>query len=78
VPVAIARGENSGRDVVYHNVVRRWLKVGDWNGKATSWSVPLENIRGEDVDGVVVYLQQGAWQKPGAMLGAAYAQLGPQ
>ena len=28
VPVAIGRGENSGHTVTYHNVVRRWLKLG--------------------------------------------------
>ena len=26
VPIAIGRGENSGREVIYHNVVRNWLK----------------------------------------------------
>src|SRR6266498_3288685 len=28
VPVAISRGENGGRTIVYHNVVRRWLRLG--------------------------------------------------
>src|SRR5262245_51816136 len=28
VPVAIARGENRGKEITYHNVVRNWLKVG--------------------------------------------------
>ena len=32
MPVEIGRGENSGRTVTYHDVVRRWLKLGDWNG----------------------------------------------
>src|SRR5262249_19654303 len=27
VPVAIARGENGGKTVVYHNVVRRWVRL---------------------------------------------------
>ena len=34
VPVAIGRGENSGHTFTYHNVVRRWIKLGDWTGKA--------------------------------------------
>ena len=34
VPVAIGRGENSGQTITYNNVVRRWMKLGDWNGKA--------------------------------------------
>ena len=50
VPISIARGENSGRQVTYHNVVRNLLKVGDWNGTAGSWTVPLENISREGVD----------------------------
>ena len=32
VPISIGRGENRGREVTYHNVVRNLLKVGDWNG----------------------------------------------
>src|SRR5207248_4304594 len=32
VPVVIARGENGGHTIVYHNVVRRWLRLGEWNG----------------------------------------------
>src|SRR5262249_60443106 len=38
--VAIGRGENKGRAITYHNVVRRWVKLGDWTGKANSWSIP--------------------------------------
>jgi len=40
VPVAIGRGENSGRTLTYTNVVRRWVKLGDWDGNAASFSVP--------------------------------------
>ncbi len=32
VPVAIGRGENRGRTITYHNVVRGWIKLGDWTG----------------------------------------------
>jgi hypothetical protein len=76
VPISIARGENRGREIVYHNVVRNLLKVGDWNGTPTSWSVPVENLAREGVDGVVVYVQDGRSDRPGPMLGAAYAPLG--
>ena len=75
VPISIARGENSGRQVTYHNVVRNLLKVGDWNGTAGSWTVPLENISREGVDAAVVYVQDGNRDKPGAMLGAAFTPL---
>lgn len=75
VPIAIGRGENRGRQVVYHNVVRNLLKVGDWNGTAGSWSVPLENISRDGVDAAVVFVQDGDRDKPGPMLGAAYTSL---
>jgi hypothetical protein len=75
VPISIGRGENSGRQVTYHNVVRNLLKVGDWNGTAGSWTVPLENISREGVDAAVVYVQDGNRDKPGVMLGAAFAPL---
>ena len=75
VPISIGRGENGGRQVTYHNVVRNLLKVGDWNGTSGSWTVPLENISREGVDAAVVYLQNGNRDKPGAMLGAAFTPL---
>lgn len=75
VPISISRGENRGQEITYHNVVRNLLKVGDWNGTQASWSVPLENLIREDVDGAVVYVQDGSRDKPGAMLGAAYTSL---
>ena len=75
VPIAIGRGENHGREITYHNVVRNWLKVGDWTGKAGNWSVPIENVMREGVDGAIVYVQDGDRDKPGAMLGAAYTTL---
>ena len=75
VPIAIGRGENRGREITYHNVVRNILKVGDWNGSTGSWSVPLENISREGVDAAVVYVQDGNRDKPGPMLGAAMTSL---
>ena len=66
---------NRGREVTYHNVVRNLLKVGDWNGSAGNWTVPLENISREGVDAAAVYLQDGNREKPGPMLGAAYTSL---
>ena len=75
VPISIGRGENRGREITYHNVVRNLLKVGDWDGSAGSWTVPLENISREGVDAAVVYVQDGTRDKPGAMLGAAYTLL---
>jgi hypothetical protein len=75
VLISIGRGENRGREVTYHNVVRNLLKVGDWNGSSGSWTVPLENISRDGVDAAVVYVQDGNRDKPGPMLGAAFTSL---
>ena len=75
IPIAIARGENRGRELTYYNVVRNVLKVGDWNGSAGSWTVPLENLSREGVDGAAVFIQEGSRERPGPMLGAAYTAL---
>jgi hypothetical protein len=75
IAIRIGRGENRDREVTYHNVVRNWLKVGDWTGKAGTWSVPIENIKSDGVDAAVVYVQDGNRDNPGAMLGAAYTTL---
>ncbi|MCK7472859.1 MAG: DUF1223 domain-containing protein [Rhodopseudomonas palustris] len=75
VPITIGRGENRGRSVTYHNVVRNWLKLGDWHGQPAHWNVPLENLAGEGVDGAVVFVQNGNREHPGTMLGAALTTL---
>jgi len=75
VAVAIARGENSGNTFTYHNVVRRWVKLGVWNGTATTWSIPLADFKSEGVDAVAVILQSGVAATPGPMLGAAFLSL---
>ena len=73
--VTIGRGENKNRTVAYHNVVRRWIKLGTWNGKAETWSVPLRDIAGDGIDGAAVLLQGGSKGSPKTMLGAALAAL---
>src|SRR5947209_14528080 len=75
VPIAVGRGENRGKQLTYYNVVRNLLKVGDWNGTAGNWTVPLENISREGVDAAVVYVQDGSRDSPGPMLGAAFTSL---
>jgi hypothetical protein len=75
VPISIARGENRGREVVYHNVVRNLLKVGDWNGNPGSWTVPLDSVMRDGIDAAAVLVQDGSRDKPGPMLGAAFTPL---
>src|SRR6476620_7630709 len=45
VEVAIGRGENQGRKITYHNAVRRWIKLGEWNGTPATWTVPLKDVK---------------------------------
>jgi hypothetical protein len=73
VPVAIGRGENSGHTVTYHNVVRRWVKLGDWSGAARNFTVPLADF--EAADAMAVIVQSGTGDRPGTMLGAALASV---
>ncbi len=73
--VTIARGENKGRTISYHNVVRRWVKLGDWAGHAGSWSIPSQSLTGDGIDEVAVLLQAGSMEKPKAILGAAFAAM---
>jgi hypothetical protein len=75
VTVPIARGENKGRTITYHNVVRRWVKLGDWAGHAASWSIPVQSLRGDGIDEVAALLQTGTMEKPKTILGAAFAAL---
>ncbi|MGE5163877.1 MAG: DUF1223 domain-containing protein [Sphingobacteriales bacterium] len=75
VDVQIGRGENHDRTLTYHNVVRRWVKLGEWNGKAVTFSVPLSEIPKDDysfkdIDRLDVVVQSGVAAKPGLMLGA--------
>jgi hypothetical protein len=78
VPVEIGRGENHGRTVTYYNVVRRWLKLGDYAGTEAVWNVPMADIVGDDIDGAAVLVQQGSHDKPGIILGAAFAPVARQ
>ena len=75
VPISIGRGENRGQQITYYNVVRNLVKLGDWNGGAGNWTVPLENISRDGVDAAVVYVQDGSRDNPGPMLGAAITAL---
>lgn len=75
VPVAVGRGENRGRTITYHNVARRWLKLGEWSGKPESWTMPLSQIGAEGVNQAVVLVQRGSADNPGVMLGAGVADL---
>jgi hypothetical protein len=71
VPVKINRGENSGHTLTYTNVVRRWIKLGDWTGKAESFDVPVKEFQNGQIDSAAVVVQTGVTTAPKVMLGAA-------
>ncbi len=78
--VKVERGENRGHTLTYYNVVRRWVKLGDWHGQAEKFTLPLDKLPDADftladVDHLAVIVQSGAASKPGLMLGAATAAL---
>ncbi len=75
VPVAIGRGENRGSTITYHNVGKRWVKLGSWSGGAASWTIPLSEIKADGVDAIAIVMQSGSPENPGPMLGAAFAAL---
>ncbi len=75
IPVSIGRGENSGHTITYTNVVRRWIKLGDWTGKAESFTVPMKDFQNGQIDSAAVVVQSGVASAPKLMLGAAQISL---
>lgn len=77
VPVQIGRGENRGSTVTYTNVVRGWVKIGEWNGDAQQYSKALVDVvkSGSDADGMVVVVQSGKFEAPGNIFGGATTEL---
>ena len=75
VTVQVGKGENTGHSLTYHNVVRRWVKLGDWNGAARSFTVPVHDVTAVGGDAVAVVVQAGTKDAPGNMLGATLADL---
>jgi hypothetical protein len=73
--VQIGRGENTGRNMIYSNVVRSLTRIGPWNGEAATIDIPKSAVA-EDAEGVVVLVQAGSEKKPGQIMGAARLLLG--
>ncbi|MCC6984701.1 MAG: DUF1223 domain-containing protein [Bauldia sp.] len=70
--VPVGRGENGGRTLSYHNVVRNMHRVAMWRGQAMSLDIPLSMLREAGADGCAILLQSEASSGvPGRVLGAA-------
>jgi hypothetical protein len=74
-PVAIERGENRGKTITYHNVVRAWIKAADWNGSAVKKTQPIAELAQDGADAIVVIVQNGSVESPGPIRGAAMIAL---
>lgn len=70
--VAIARGENGGRTIAYHNAVR-WLQPLEGSGTA-KLAVPLDELRRAGRSGVAVVVQR---QSDGKILALGQRRLTP-
>jgi hypothetical protein len=68
VIVKIERGENSGSSNTYHNVVRKLVPAGMWDGSATTLKLPRKGIMMPDCKACIAVLQKG---KVGPVLGLA-------
>ena len=69
--VEIARGENAGTTIAYHNVVREMRPIGMWDGSEVKITLPEDELMGDGVDGCAVIVQEDLPSGPGAILGAA-------
>ncbi len=66
--VSIRRGENGGRKIEYHNVVRKLMPIGKWSGKPVEISLPKTDIVSQGYDGCAVFLQMNG---TGPIIGSA-------
>jgi hypothetical protein len=64
----IKKGENAGKVIAYHNVVRKMVPAGMWHGEAAKIVLPRESVIPEDCKGWVALLQEG---KVGRVIGVA-------
>ncbi|MEM9026924.1 MAG: DUF1223 domain-containing protein [Pseudomonadota bacterium] len=59
ITVPIRRGENRGRKITYHNVVKKLMPVGTWTGEATEIRVDPAMIMGGKITSCAVLVQAG-------------------
>ena len=71
--VAIGRGENANSKVTYTNIVREITEAASWNGAPLELDVPADKYK--SYDSVIVLVQSGTANAPGAILGASQLQI---
>jgi hypothetical protein len=65
-----------GETIHYANLVRDIVPDGRWTGSPAKHTIPLKDYA--QYDGIVVLLQAGTAEKPGAIIGAARIPLHPK
>ncbi|MCP4385139.1 MAG: DUF1223 domain-containing protein [Hyphomicrobiales bacterium] len=76
VTVPIARGENTGRTIVYTNVVRKLRPIAMWMGEEMTVELPMSELVHAGVKRCAVILQTELDEGlPGPILGAATATI---
>jgi hypothetical protein len=70
--VAIERGENRGRTLRYHHVVRELTRLADWDGRALAVELPLARLDAAGRAGAAILVQR---LSDGVILAAARVQL---
>ena len=70
--VWIYRGENRGRVIRYHNVVREVISLGPWSGDALEVALPLQRLAADGRDTAAVVVQR---PRTGEILAAGQVDL---
>jgi hypothetical protein len=74
-PVTIERGENRGKTITYHNVVRGWTRIGEWKGAVMRSILAIADLAQSGADSAAVLVQSGSVEAPGPIRGAAVIAL---
>ena len=71
VTTQVLRGENHGKTLTNHNIVREVRHVGEWNGTGAAFDV--SNLNLEEGESCAILFKDG---RVGPVLGAAYCPVG--
>ncbi|WP_206378115.1 DUF1223 domain-containing protein [Sneathiella limimaris] len=70
--VSIGRGENTGRKITYHNVVRKLDSLANWDGKPKTLKLSLKSLREKGRDSCAILVQENGY---GSIVAALFIQL---
>ncbi len=76
--IAIRRGENNGRTIVYAHLVRSLQPIGMWKGRAVRIELPRQEVAPDSDGGCAVLVQTELDGGPGSIVGARVIQAAPR